>query len=124
MSALSSLFLVQGTQAVMQYTLALLANLFYNRQSRLKVLRFLRVDEDEVIQRIRLLEKLPSQIVLTVSLRQEEVESAAIVLQNVVVWASRLRFPEVVIFVLARESEKACHTIHQKVHDLCSDPNQ
>ena len=59
----------------MQYTLALLANLFYNRQSRLKVLRFLRVDEDEVIQRIRLLEKLPSQIVLTVSLRQEEVES-------------------------------------------------
>ena len=101
----------------MQYTLALLANLLYNRQSRLKVLRFLRVDEDEAMQRIQLLEKRPSQIVLTVSLRQEEVESAAIVLQNIVVWARRLHFPEVLIFVLARESEKACHTTHQKVHD-------
>ena len=116
--------MAQGNWSATQNIVAFLVNLFYNRQSRHRVLRFLRVEEDSVLQRIRLLEKLPQQIVLSVCMQQEKVEEATVMLQNIVVWASRLPLREVVIFILARGSEQICQSIRLKVQELCTNPTK
>lgn len=66
-------------------------HLLFHRQSRHKILPFVRVDEDEVVTRLRLIEKLPRQIILSVWVPTEKVSRAARILHNVALWSSRLQ---------------------------------
>lgn len=66
-------------------------HLLFHRQSRHKIIPFVRVDEDEVLARLKLIEKLPRQIILSVWIPADKASQAARILSNVALWCSRLQ---------------------------------
>lgn len=75
-----------------------------------------------MLARTRLLEKLPKQVVLSISLPSEQPELTAGMLQNLVIWASRLSIPEVSIFTLSGSGVRLFQMVRSKVQELCQDP--